>query len=240
MKNSLETRLGLFVALVVIATFFIMFIVGGFDNFQSGLRVNAEFKTAQELKLGDRVKIRRNYYHVVGITRRMVSSGGDPMLFIPLKDAQEAQFLKDNDAIQQQRRRTAANPAFSRPGVPGLLDGVLASQNANPYVNAVLVQIKNGFTADQVAEPIRSWKRLQVFTRAQMEEILIGKLIATAAKQIGMFLAILAIVSAATSRTSRARRCRPSSTRWGPAASSLRRRASPARRTRSDFATRRS
>jgi putative ABC transport system permease protein len=46
----------------------------------------------------------------------MVSSGGDPMLFIPLKDAQEAQFLKDNDAIQQQRRRTAANPAFNRPG----------------------------------------------------------------------------------------------------------------------------
>ena len=26
---------------------------------------------------------------------------GDPMVFIPLKDAQEAQFLKDNDAIRQ-------------------------------------------------------------------------------------------------------------------------------------------
>jgi hypothetical protein len=29
-----------------------------------------------------------------------VSSGGDPMVFIPLKDAQEAQFLKDNDSIR--------------------------------------------------------------------------------------------------------------------------------------------
>lgn len=57
MKNSLETRLGLFVALMVIATFFIMFIVGGFESFQRGLRVNAEFKNAQELKLGDRVKL---------------------------------------------------------------------------------------------------------------------------------------------------------------------------------------
>ena len=37
----------------------------------------------------------------------MVSSSGDPMVFIPLKDAQEAQFLKDNDAIVQQRRRTS-------------------------------------------------------------------------------------------------------------------------------------
>ena len=57
MKNSLETRLGLFVALIVLATFFIMFIVGGFESFQRGLRVDALFKTAQELKLGDRVKL---------------------------------------------------------------------------------------------------------------------------------------------------------------------------------------
>ena len=47
-------------------------------------------------ELGDRVRIRRHEYTVVGLTRRMVSSSGDPMVFIPLKDAQEAQFLKDN------------------------------------------------------------------------------------------------------------------------------------------------
>ena len=38
---------------------------------------------------------------------------------------------------------------------------------------------------------------MTVYTRAQMEGILVGKLIATSAKQIAMFLAILAIVSAA-------------------------------------------
>ena len=38
---------------------------------------------------------------------------------------------------------------------------------------------------------------MTVYTRAQMEDILVGKLIATSAKQIGMFLVILAIVSAA-------------------------------------------
>ncbi|MDD2713863.1 MAG: ABC transporter permease, partial [Simplicispira sp.] len=40
--------------------------------------------------LGDRLGVRRNQYTVVGLTRRMVSSSGDPMVFIPLKDAQEA------------------------------------------------------------------------------------------------------------------------------------------------------
>jgi putative ABC transport system permease protein len=152
---------------------------------------------ATGFKLGQEIRIRRNAYTVVGLTRRMVSSGGDPMVFVPIKDAQEAQFLKDNDAIINQRNRTSANPAFNQPGTPGVLDAVIDSQSSNPFVNAVLVQIKPGFSAEQVAEPIRRWQRLQVYTRAQMEEILVAKLIATSAKQIGMFLVILAIVSAA-------------------------------------------
>ncbi|MHB8708940.1 MAG: ABC transporter permease [Desulfuromonadales bacterium] len=152
---------------------------------------------ATGFRLGDRLQIRRNYYQVVGLTRRMVSSNGDPMVFIPLKDAQEAQFLKDNDAILQQRRRTAENPAFNRPGSPDLLDAVIASQSSNPYVNAVLVQVKSGASPTDVAASIRRWQRLQVYDRTQMEQILVGKLIATSAKQIGMFLVILAVVSAA-------------------------------------------
>ena len=147
--------------------------------------------------LGDRIRIRRHDYTVVGLTRRMVSSGGDPMVFIPLKDAQEAQFLKDNDAIVNERARTAANPSFNRPGVPGLLEAIQASQANNRNVNAILVQVQPGIDAESVAEPVRRWKHLEAYTRDQMEEILVAKLIATSAKQIGMFLVILAIVSAA-------------------------------------------
>ena len=155
----------------------------------------ADVKTG--FALGDTVRIRRHDYTVVGLTRRMVSSGGDPMLFVPMKDAQETQFLKDNDAIVNDRARTAANPAFNRPGSPGLLDAVQNLQTSSRNVNAVLVQIAPGFTPEQVAEPIRRWKHLSVFTRDGMEDILVVKLIANSAKQIGMFLVILAIVSAA-------------------------------------------
>ena len=155
----------------------------------------ADIKTG--LSLGDKVEIRRHTYEVVGLTRRMVSSGGDPMVFIPLKDAQEAQFIKDNDAIVNDRSRTAANPAFNRPAVPGLLDAVKNLQTSSRNVNAVLVRVTEGWSAAQVAEPIRRWKHLTVFTREDMEDILVDKLIATSAKQIGMFLAILAVVSAA-------------------------------------------
>src|SRR3989304_3770586 len=62
----------------------------------------------------DVLQIRRHEYTVVGLTRRMVSSGGDPMVFVPLEDAQEAQFLKDNDAIVNGRARTAGHPALNR------------------------------------------------------------------------------------------------------------------------------
>jgi putative ABC transport system permease protein len=155
----------------------------------------ADVKTG--FALGDTVRIRRHDYTVVGLTQRMVSSGGDPMLFVPLKDAQETQFLKDNDAIVNERARTAANPAFNRPGSPGLLEAVQALQTSSRSVNAVLVQVAPGFTPEQVAEPIRRWKHLGVHTRADMEEILVVKLIANSARQIGMFLVILAVVSAA-------------------------------------------
>ncbi len=155
----------------------------------------ADIKTG--FQLGDSIRIRRHDYRVVGLTKRMVSSGGDPMVFIPLKDAQEAQFLKDNDAILNERARTAANPTLNRPGVPGLLEAIQASQNANRNVNAVLVQLSPGSQPETVANEVRRWKHLQAFTRAQMEEILVAKLIATSAKQIAMFLVILAVVSAA-------------------------------------------
>ena len=171
------------------------YLVAGRRITRSHYEAVADVKTS--FALGDRIRIRRHDYTVVGLTRRMVSSGGDPMVFIPLKDAQEAQFLKDNDAIVNERARTAANPALNRPGVPGLLDAINASQASNHNVNAVLVRVAEGRSPEAVAQDIRRWKHLQVFTRDQMEDILVAKLIATSAKQIGMFLVILTIVSAA-------------------------------------------
>ncbi len=146
---------------------------------------------------GERVRIRRHEFEIVGLTRRTVSASGDPMLFVALKDAQEAQFLKDNDALVNERARVAANPAFNRPAVPGLLEAVQAAQTSSHFVNAVLLRLEPGADAAAVAAEIRRWKRLQAYTRAEMEEILIARLIDTSSRQIAMFLVILSVVSAA-------------------------------------------
>ncbi len=171
------------------------YLVEGRQITRSHYEAIADVRTG--FRVGDVVRIRRHDYTVVGLTRRMVSSGGDPMLFIPLKDAQEAQFLKDNEAILNERARTAANPALNRPGVPGLLEAVQAAQTSSHSVNAVLVRLQPGWMAEQVAEPIRRWKHLHAYTVEQMEEIVVAKMIATSSKQIGLFLVILSIVSAA-------------------------------------------
>jgi len=171
------------------------YLMAGRQITRSHYEAVADVKTG--FTLDERIRIRRHEYTVVGLTRRMVSSGGDPMVFIPLKDAQEAQFLKDNDAIVSERERTAANPAFNRPGVPGLLEAVTASQASSHNVNAVLVRMADGHSAEALAQTIRRWKHLQAYSRTEMEELLIAKLIATAARQIGMFLVILAVVSTA-------------------------------------------
>ncbi len=171
------------------------FLIAGRPIGRAHYEAVADVKTG--FAVGDVVRIRRNDYTVVGLTRRMVSSGGDPMLFIPLKDAQEAQFLKDNDAIVEDRQRLAANPAINRPGQTGVLDAVQAIQTSSQKVNAVLLRAQPGTDARVLADSIARWQRYTAYTRDDMEEILVAKLIATAAKQIGLFLVILAIVSAA-------------------------------------------
>jgi putative ABC transport system permease protein len=171
------------------------FLVAGRPIARAHYEAVADIKTG--FAVGDVVRIRRNDYTVVGLTRRMVSSGGDPMLFIPLKDAQEAQFLKDNDAIIEDRKRLEANPAVNRPGQPGVLEAVQAIQTSSHKVNAVLLRLAPGVDARAMADTIARWQRYTAYTRDDMEEILVAKLIATAAKQIGLFLLILAVVSAA-------------------------------------------
>src|SRR6185295_17656456 len=57
MKNTLETRLGIFVALAVLAAVLILETVGGVEQFRRGYRINALFNDVHELKVGDRVKM---------------------------------------------------------------------------------------------------------------------------------------------------------------------------------------
>lgn len=57
MRNTLETRLGIFFALALVVAIIILEMVGAADFFTPGYRVKAAFKNVQELKRGDSVKM---------------------------------------------------------------------------------------------------------------------------------------------------------------------------------------
>jgi phospholipid/cholesterol/gamma-HCH transport system substrate-binding protein len=57
MRNTLETKLGVFFALTLIVAVIILEMVGAADLFKPGYKVYADFKTIQELKKGDLVKM---------------------------------------------------------------------------------------------------------------------------------------------------------------------------------------
>jgi phospholipid/cholesterol/gamma-HCH transport system substrate-binding protein len=57
MKNSLETRLGMFFALALVVAVLVMEMVGSFQFFKPGVHVTALFASAQELNEGDPVKM---------------------------------------------------------------------------------------------------------------------------------------------------------------------------------------
>jgi putative ABC transport system permease protein len=127
-------------------------------------------------ELKDKIYLGRNIYTVVGITHGTVSSGGDPLVYMSLKDAQELQFLYSNARIRNDRSR-------------GLSGG------DSHMVNAIVATLKKGYDVDAVAKDIQRWKHKSVYTKQQQSDILTKNLVKMAAKQIGLFTTILVIVS---------------------------------------------
>src|SRR5262245_28081977 len=57
MKNTLETRLGIFFALALVVAIIVLEMVGAADFFKRGYSIYGTFKHAQQLKKGDLVKM---------------------------------------------------------------------------------------------------------------------------------------------------------------------------------------
>jgi putative ABC transport system permease protein len=129
------------------------------------------------LEPGDRVKLGRTIFTVVGLTDNLVASGGDPVAFITLLDAQKLQFELAPPAARVQLARAAEG----------------ASKDT---VNAVVARVAPGANLDAVAESARRWRHLAVLTQAEQERVLSESLVDRARRQIGMFTSILLLVSA--------------------------------------------
>lgn len=128
------------------------------------------------LALGAALTLGTDRYRVVGLTRGLVASGGDPLVFATLRDSQVMQFR-------------LSPPAARRAGAAG------AAPAGTDTVNAVLARLHPGADPDAVADLLRRWKHLSALTAAEQEDLLTKSVVQRARLQLGMFTIVLLFVS---------------------------------------------
>lgn len=129
------------------------------------------------LAVGEQIKLGRDMFTVVGLTSGLVASGGDPVMFITLRDAQKLQF----DLAPAAARRESVRSA----GATGTTD----------TVNAIVVRLLPGVDANRFAQDIVRWKHLSALTQDDQETVLARSVIDRARRQIGLFTGLLLTVS---------------------------------------------
>lgn len=145
--------------------------------------------------LGDRVRLGRHSYVVVGLTRGAVDAGGNPLAYLSLSDAQQVLYEQDNRALEAQaaaslRRLEDAghSPAQARRLLP-LISG------DSDTINAVLVRLRPGADPAQVSEHIRAWLYFNVYTSAEEIDLMVKGRLQRMSAILGLFRALLIAVS---------------------------------------------
>lgn len=154
------------------------------------------------LELGEKLRLGKDEYTIVGTTSGMVSTGGDGMAFTTLLDSQAIQFDLPSEAIRLERaardnRGQVSEVFLQQPQLTERL-ALPVSQIpaiAAPSLSAVLVTVKPGADIEKVRESMDGWQDVSVYTTAGQEELLVQGLVSKARKQLFMFRVLLTIIA---------------------------------------------
>jgi putative ABC transport system permease protein len=155
------------------------------------------------LPLGERLRLGKETYTVVGLTRGMVSSGGDGIGCFTSRDAQAIQFDVPGEAIRLERRarRDRANAIDFGRMQPSVLD-LASSSTSNipalpgPAISAVIARLMPGADASETLRTFEGWSDVTVYTRTQQEQLLLTGSVDRARRQLLLFRVLLTIISA--------------------------------------------
>jgi putative ABC transport system permease protein len=152
-------------------------LVAGREILRSHYEMIADQSTG--LKLGQEIPLgtRGHKFTVVGLMRNEVTSSGDPVAYITLRDAQQLQFELAPPAARREKARGGAG-------------------EGNDQINAVIAKVSSNVRVDEVAGALSRWKHLTALTQTQQETLLSKYVIERARKQQGLIMVLLVIVSA--------------------------------------------
>ncbi len=154
------------------------------------------------LALGESLALGNDTYTVVGLTRNMVSTGGDGLAFFTVPDAQTIQYDLSGEAIRLERAARVARAAGEDLArmQPGLLERGAGPTSGipalgSPMVSAITVRVMAGVDPHSVAETVAAWRDVSVHTRNDQVRLLVHGSIDRARRQIGLFRALLVVIS---------------------------------------------
>ncbi len=139
MKNSLETKLGFFVAITVCAAVLIIETLGSADLFSRGKHVSALFDTVQDLKVGDRVKMAG-----VEIGRVEKIEITDEKVSVTMKLKLDANVKTDSKAIIKftgLMGQNFVNISFGAPDSPKAEEGAVLETAEQPDLSAIMAKL---------------------------------------------------------------------------------------------------
>jgi putative ABC transport system permease protein len=159
----------------------------------------AHYEMVADAKLGleleERLRLGRNDYTVVGITREAVDSGGNPLVYLSLPDAQDVQYEQDNRALVAARAanlKKLERAGYTPEQATKLLPLLATSTDT---VNAVLVKLAPGADLEQVRRHVRDWLYFSVYTTAEERELMLEGRLRRMSAVLGLFRSLLVIVS---------------------------------------------
>jgi len=147
------------------------------------------------LDLGAKVRLGTHEYSVVGVTQSAVDSGGNPLVYLSLPDAQDVQFEQDNQALHAARAanlKRLERAGYTAEQAARLLPLV---SNASDTVNAVLVRLQPGASREEVRRNIRDWLYFNVYTSDEERDLMLKGRLARMSGVLGLFRSLLVIVS---------------------------------------------
>ena len=154
------------------------------------------------LPLGERLKLGKDVYEVVGLTKGMVGTGGDGLCFFTANDALAIQFDVPGEAarLERQTRRARAETQEIGQMQPLLLDRAAGPAAAipalaPPQVSAVMVTLAPGADAVRVAAAFAGWPDITVYTTQQQIDLLLAGMVDKARRQLGLFRVLLIVIS---------------------------------------------
>jgi putative ABC transport system permease protein len=155
-----------------------------------------------KLPLGEKIKLGKDTYTIVGLTRAMTSPTGDSMAFFTIHDAQAIQFDLPGEAIRLERsaryeRAEQTDQGRSQPQAIELNRGPSSGIPAlgPPSISAVLVKVGPGFDPEKARAVIAQWPDVSVYSSDDQRQLLISGMVDKSRRQLGMFRALLVVVS---------------------------------------------